>query len=141
MNPTPRVSTELRELVRVARAAARHAYAPYSRFRVGAAVRTARGGTFSGGNVENASYGLTLCAERAAVAAAVAAEGPKMRLTALACVVAGGASFPPCGACRQVIAEFSGADTPVVYLDARGLPVVTTTGELLPQVFRLKKRA
>lgn len=120
-----------------AKAVARHAYAPHSTFRVGAAVRTVAGGLFMGCNVENASYGLTLCAERNAVAAAVAVEGAKMRLAAIAIYVARADAFPPCGACRQVIAEFAAPDAVVIYRGARGAAVVTTIGELLPRAFRL----
>lgn len=128
---------ESRDLLARARKAGRRAYAPYSKFYVGAAVLTARGGAFTGCNVENASYGLTICAERAAVFAAVAAEGPGMRLARIAITVDAPAAFPPCGACRQVLAEFGGPETPVVYA-ARGLPPVRTTlGELLPQAFSL----
>jgi cytidine deaminase len=124
-------------LVRRARAVAHRAYAPHSRFCVGAAVRTTRGAIFTGCNVENASYGLTLCAERNAIASAVAAEGATMRLAAVAVFVAAAEAFPPCGACRQVIAEFADPETAVVYLGQRGAPAVTTIGELLPRAFRL----
>jgi cytidine deaminase len=117
-----------------ARDAAAHAHAPYSRFRVGAAVRTLGGGTFRGCNVENASYGLSVCAERSAVFAAVAAEGPGMRLDAVA-VFADARTVPPCGACRQVIAEF-GRDARVIFLSA-GEPVVTSASALLPHRFEL----
>jgi cytidine deaminase len=120
-----------------ARKVARNAYAPHSKFRVGAAVRTARGAMFDGCNVENASFGLTMCAERNAIAAAVAAEGAKMRLARVAIFVDAAGPFPPCGACRQVIAEFADPETMVVYFGTRGAAVVTTIGELLPQAFRL----
>ena len=117
-----------------ARETAAAAYAPYSGFRVGAAVRTASGGIFAGCNVENASYGLTCCAERSAIFAAVAAEGPGMRIEALA-VHADAHSVPPCGACRQVIAEFGPAARVVLRL--RGELVVMGAGELLPARFEL----
>jgi cytidine deaminase len=121
-----------RTLSRAARAARTRAYAPYSRFRVGAAVR-AGGRTHSAANVENASYGLTLCAERAAVAAAVA-RGAR-RIEAIA--VASGTSppTPPCGMCLQTLAEFAGPELPVILSGPRGALVRTTLGALLPRAF------
>ena len=132
-NPQP----DLRSLVSAARAAARRAHAPYSEYRVGAAVRTDRGRVVSGCNVENASYGLTLCAERVAVGAAVA--GGARRIVAVA-IAASGPQMPvPCGACRQVLAEFAGPDTPVAVTLARaGSPVTLyRLGDLLPHAFAL----
>ncbi len=126
---------EERELLRLASEVRERAYAPFSRFRVGAAVLTESGGVHHGCNVENASYGLTICAERAAVCAAVAAEGPAMRLRAVAVTCGEDGDCSPCGACRQVIAEF-GAGTPVYMLDRRGVRVAPI-GELLPLTFRL----
>src|ERR1041385_369382 len=106
----------LDELLEAARAASRSAYCPYSQFHVGAAVR-AGGRIFTGANVENASYGLTTCAERTAVFAAVLAGGPGVEAVAVACVDAPDGSDPtllmPCGACRQVLAEFAGPGVPV----------------------------
>lgn len=126
----------LDELLEAARAASRAAYCPYSRFRVGAAVR-AGGRVFTGANVENASYGLTLCAERNAVIAAVLAGAGRIEAVAVACVDAPEGSNPtllmPCGACRQVLAEFAAPETPVV-VDRAG---TFTLAELLPWAFRL----
>jgi cytidine deaminase len=122
-------------LLERATAAAAQAYAPYSHFQVGCALLTAQGNLFTGCNVENASYGLTICAERSTIFHAVAEEGPGMRIAELA-VIALGQAFPPCGACRQVIAEFAGPETPVWFL-RDGKPVVLTMAELLPASFRL----
>jgi len=121
-------------LMEMARRASESAYAPYSRFRVGAAVRTLAGGVYTGCNVENASYGLTCCAERSAVFAAVAAEGPGMRLVEVA-VHAAAHSVPPCGACRQVIAEF-GPQARVLF-PSGGVVTVMRADELLPAPFEL----
>jgi cytidine deaminase len=124
-----------RALAAAARAARRRAYAPYSRFRVGAAVRAA-GRVFEGANVENASYGLTLCAERAAVAAAVLSGA--RRLEALAVASATSPPTPPCGMCLQTLAEFAGPELPVTLAGARGAAVETTLGALLPRGFSKK---
>jgi cytidine deaminase len=123
-------------LVALARRACSRAYAPYSRYRVGCALETSRGTVFTAANVENASYGLTICAERAAVCAAVAAEGPRLRVRRVAVAVAGRRSFPPCGACRQVLAEFGDADTPVLIAKPRGFDA-SSIGALLPRTFQL----
>src|SRR3954464_14314021 len=105
------------ELLQAARDASRRAYCPYSHFHVGAAVR-AGGKIFTGANVENASYGLTVCAERTAAFAAVLAGAGPIEAIAVACVDAPEGSDPgllmPCGACRQVLAEFAAPTTPVV---------------------------
>ena len=94
------------DLLELARAAAARAHAPYSGCHVGCALETVAGGRFTGVNVENASYGLTLCAERVAVGCAVTAEGSDLRIARVA-VVCAGREFSPCGACRQVLAEFA----------------------------------
>ncbi len=118
------------DLLARAEAAARHAYAPYSRFRVGAALLTPEGRVFTGCNVENASYGLSMCAERVALFKAVS-EGAR-RFRAIA--VAGPGPCPPCGACRQALAEFDPA-LPVVLAGADGEPAVHTLNQLLAMPF------
>ncbi|MCX7887309.1 MAG: cytidine deaminase [Verrucomicrobiae bacterium] len=119
-------------MVAAAAVARRRAYAPYSKFRVGAAVLAANGRIYAGANVENASFGLTICAERVAVGAAVAAG--QRRIVAVAVVSPGGAS--PCGACRQVLAEFG--DCTVICVDSRRLDRrrVWKLSGLLPDAFR-----
>ncbi len=123
-------------LVAAARAAARQAYAPYSRYAVGAAVEADDGRVFTGCNVENASYGLTICAERAAVCAAVSAGVRRIRRVAIA---ASGPAVPyPCGACRQVLAEFADAAAEVqIALGDGATCEKITLGALLPKAFGL----
>jgi cytidine deaminase len=123
------------ELLNHAKAAAVKAYAPYSKFHVGCALVTSSGRLFTGCNVENASYGLTICAERNAIFHAVAEEGSQMKIATLA-VIALGHEFPPCGACRQVIAEFATPET-VVWFLRDGKPVAMTMAELLPSGFKI----
>ena len=118
-------------LARAAARARRRAYAPYSRFPVGAAVLTTDGMIYTGCNVENASYGLTLCAERVAIHTAVA-QG-RRRVTALAVAGPAGATLMPCGACRQVMDEF-GVQT-VILASARGAPAIVSLSDLLPWPF------
>lgn len=131
-----RLSQEERErLLRAARKALTQAYAPYSHIRVGAAALTAQGEIYPGVNVENASYGLTVCAERAAIFNAVAREGPGMRLMALAVASDREGAFPPCGACRQVMAEF-GPDAVIIFQGPAGFKEMPLAG-LLPESFTL----
>jgi len=122
----------LRRLEKAARAAARSAYAPYSKFRVGAAVLTGSGKIFAGANVENASYGLCNCAERTAIFAAVAAGERKVRAVVVYTPTATPTS--PCGACRQVINEF-GPTAIVVSCCDRPARIETTLRRLLPEAF------
>src|SRR6201993_3256551 len=114
----------------------KNAHAPYSNFRVGAAVLTTNGKIFSGCNVENASYGMTNCAERTAIFSAVAQLGPKLEIQAVAVVNDHGVPCSPCGACRQVIYEF-GPDAVIFFQGAEGEKQAHIT-ELLPEGFRLK---
>ncbi len=119
-------------LLRAAARARKRAYAPYSGFQVGAAV-LADGRVYAAGNVENSSYPLSICAERNAVAMAIAAGARRIDAAA----IVGGAKRPaaPCGGCRQVLAEFSAPDTPLVYATPHGHSVTTTVGALLPSSF------
>jgi cytidine deaminase len=123
------------ELMDRARGVAELAYSPYSSAKVGCALVTEAGRVYLGCNVENASYGLTMCAERVAVGRAVAEEGAGMRWVRAA-VVALGLEFPPCGACRQVLAEFAMADSRVIFL-SQGELVSMGMSELLPAGFAL----
>jgi cytidine deaminase len=111
--------------------ARRRAYAPYSQFPVGAAVLASDGTIYTGCNVENASYGLTLCAERVAIHTAVASG--RRRLTAVAVAGPAGITLTPCGACRQVMEEFD-VQT-VILASPRGVPAVIALPELLPSPF------
>jgi len=121
-------------LLQAARGAVENAYAPYSQFRVGAAVLTEKGNMFSGCNVENASYGLTICAERAAIFSAVASEGGNnMKIRAICVVADKDIACSPCGACRQVIYEF-GPNAVVLFKGSGGL-VSVRASELLPSGF------
>jgi cytidine deaminase len=125
------------DLQQRATAVAHHAYAPYSNFRVGAAVLLTDGTIVTGCNVENASYRLTVCAEQAAIAAAVTLNGPNIRIRAVAVVNLNGATCMPCGACRQTIAEFSSPETLIFYPTATGETIRTTLAALLPAAFSL----
>jgi len=129
-------ATVLESLLNAARTASASAYCPYSNFRVGAAI-LAGGRIFTGANVENASYGLTVCAERTAAFAAVLAGFRRFDAVAVACVDAAEGSAPnllmPCGTCRQVLAEFAAPATPVVI----GRVGTFRLEELLPLAFRM----
>lgn len=127
-------STALR-LLKAAASASREAHAPYSKFRVGAALLTDKGDIVTGCNVENASYGLTICAERNAIFHAVATGRRSFKAVA---VVASGKQMPfPCGVCRQVLAEFCGPETIVLIAPVTKLGAFdqSTLGDLLPKTF------
>jgi cytidine deaminase len=125
------------KLVQQAKAVMKNAHAPYSNFRVGAAFLTDKGKVFMGCNVENASYGMTNCAERTAIFTAVAELGPKFEIKAIAVVNDQGVPCSPCGACRQVIYEF-GPDAVVFFTGKDGREKQASITELLPEGFRLK---
>ena len=122
------------ELLDAARAAARYAYAPYSRLCVGAALETASGRVYTGCNIENASYGLSVCAERAALFTAVAAG--ESAFTRLAVFTPERAALTPCGACRQVLAEF-GLTLHIASAGRDGLVREFNLAALLPEAFTL----
>ena len=137
LRPAPAAlsDAERRQLLEAARKALSNAYAPYSNFQVGAAVLTEAGNLYSGCNVENASYGLTICAERTAICSAAAAEGPTMKIRAIAVLNGNDAPCSPCGACRQFIFEF-GLGARVLFQGAKGVEE-STASELLPAGFGL----
>jgi cytidine deaminase len=129
------LTTEQQELLDAAKEAAKQAYAPYSGFKVGAALLCEDGSIFTGCNVENASYSLAICAERNAIFQAVSKGN--LSYSAIAVYVDSDAVFPPCGACRQVISEFNPA-LPVIYGNSNG-HVSSDMSKLLPGAFSLKK--
>ncbi len=127
----------LEDLLEKARQAALNSYSPYSRFRVGAALKLSTGEIVTGTNVENVSYGLTICAERSALVRAVAQYGPQIRIGSVAVANLNDAASPPCGACRQVLAEFSQPGTLVAFPAADGLRTMLFA-DLLPLGFDMK---
>ncbi|MFZ5710855.1 MAG: cytidine deaminase [Pseudomonadota bacterium] len=120
-------------LLDAARAVRENAYAPYSRFKVGAAVRGASGAVYQGCNVENAAYPEGTCAEAGAIAAMVAAG--ETRLTEVAVIADSPAPVPPCGGCRQKLAEFGAREVKVTLATTGGEATETTIGALLPGGF------
>src|SRR5215813_14616283 len=136
MPPTPLSSQERESLLQAARQALQRAYARYSNFHVGAALLTEQGEVFTGCNVENASYGLTNCAERSAIFTAVQnTKAAKLAIRAVAVVNGDEVPCSPCGACRQVIFEF-GENAIVIFKSQRGYVQQKIT-DLLPESFRL----
>jgi len=130
VNHTGKTAEELIELARQVRELA---YAPYSKFKVGAVVECRDGRIFTGCNVENSSYGLTMCAERNALAKAVSEGGRDF--IRMAVIADAHAPVPPCGACRQVISELCGKQTEIVMVNLRGQIETHTVNELLPEAF------
>ena len=134
MNPNDQNDpNELDQLIAVAREARQFAYAPYSNFAVGAVVESRDGRLFTGCNVENASYGLTLCAERVALGKAIS-EGARDLLRVVV-IADTRRPIPPCGACRQLILELAGPEAAVVLANLAGDHIVTTSSALLPAAF------
>ena len=127
------MSKNVEALFSAAREAFDNAYAPYSKFPVGAAVLTPEGDIFSGANVENAAYPQGWCAETSALAAMVRAG---RRRVAEVCVVGGGTGLcTPCGGCRQKLREFAGAETPIHVAGPEGVRSTFTLAQLLPESF------
>jgi cytidine deaminase len=127
------MSEFLTAMLELARHALANAHAPYSRFRVGACVRAASGRLYAGCNVENASYGVTQCAEAGAIGAMVA--GGDRRIVETVIVTETTEPCPPCGRCRQQLAEFAGPETRLHLCGPEGVRLTTTLGELLPMPF------
>jgi cytidine deaminase len=125
--------TDDSDIVAAARAAMARAYAPYSRFKVGAAVRGESGRLYAGCNVENAAYPQGWCAEASAIAAMVMAG--ETRIVEVAVMGGGEAPCTPCGGCRQKLYEFAGDDLPIHVCGPQGLRRTVTLGELLPLAF------
>ncbi|WP_234855610.1 cytidine deaminase [Paracoccus everestensis] len=120
-------------LLDAARAVREMAYVPYSQFKVGAAIRGASGAVYRGCNVENVAYPEGTCAEAGAIAAMVAAGETEM--IEVAVIADSPSPVPPCGGCRQKLAEFGRGDTPVLLATTEGATLATTVGELLPGRF------
>lgn len=128
--------TTLNDLLTQATAVAGNSYSPYSGFKVGAALLLSDGQVVTGTNVENVSYGMTICAERSALVRAVSEFGPGIRIAAVAVANLNAAASPPCGACRQMLAEFADADVPVVFPGATGSKTLRFD-EVLPFGFEM----
>lgn len=122
-----------------ARRAAQNSYSPYSGFKVGAALLLDNGAIVTGANVENVSYSLTICAERAALVRAIAEHGPQIRIRAVAVANLNGAASTPCGACRQALGEFIEPGAPVAFPTEDGIHMMPIA-ELLPLAFQMKRQ-
>jgi cytidine deaminase len=132
MTGTPQINVN--ELLAMARSAAERSYSPYSKFRVGAALLLTDGQIVTGTNVENVSFGLTICAERSALVRAVSEFGPEIRIGAVAVANLNQAASPPCGACRQMLAEFGARDATIIFPAAAGIRTMRFD-EVLPLGF------
>jgi cytidine deaminase len=131
---------EAQTLQLAAARAAENAYAPYSGFRVGAALLLNDGTTVTGCNVENVSYGLTICAERSALVRAISERGPGVRVKAIAVTNLNNAASPPCGACRQVLSEFVTEDATIYFPSEAGTESLPFDA-VMPFTFKLKPLA
>jgi cytidine deaminase len=130
---------QIDDLRQQALAVAANAYAPFSGFRVGAAILLENGAVTTGCNVENASFRLTTCAEQSAIAAAISLHGSATCVRAVVIVNLNGGASSPCGGCRQTILELGTPDTEVFFPAADGSEVRSTISELLPHAFLLKR--
>ncbi|MBS0272332.1 MAG: cytidine deaminase [Proteobacteria bacterium] len=129
------ISKDLQEqLIKCAKEAQEKSYTPYSKFPVGAAVITEDGDIFTGCNIENISYGLTNCGERTAIFKMMSEKGPKTKIKAIAVTTKADIACTPCGACRQVIQEFSTPETVVIYKGEKDY-VVVPMSQHLPGAF------
>lgn len=126
-------------LMKQAEEVAQRSYSKYSTFKVGAALRLSNGKVVTGTNVENKSYGLTICAERSAIVRAVAEYGPEIRVVAIAVTNLNREDSSPCGACRQVLSEFTEADAPVAFPWKKQVRIEPFSA-LVPFAFEPKKK-
>lgn len=133
------LDAEMQDLMEQAKAVAHHAHAEYSKFAVGAALKLQDGAIVTGTNVENMSYGLTICAERSALVRAVAMYGNSIRVNAVAITNLNGTDSPPCGACRQVLAEFTEREAPIAF-PWQGKEIAVPFSAVLPYPFELKRK-
>jgi cytidine deaminase len=133
---SPVTAQAVEHLQQAAHEAAANAYAPYSRFRVGAALLFDDGFIATGCNIENVSYGLTICAERSALATAISQRGPDHKIVAIAVTNLNGAPSPPCGACRQVLSEFVASGALISFPGENG-PELRSFAEIFPFTFHL----
>jgi cytidine deaminase len=137
MTLTDQPQPALEDLLKQAQEAALHSYSPYSGFRVGAALALSNGEVVTGTNVENISFGLTICAERSALVTAVSRFGPGIRIAAVAVANLNNAASPPCGACRQMLSEFILPEAPVAFPAADGQRTMAFSA-ILPLAFEMK---
>ncbi len=125
---------DLQELYKEALRVQKNSYSPYSGYPVGAAIRTQSGKIYTGCNVENSSFGGTVCAERVAIFKAVSEEG-RIEIASAVVVTDATPAWPPCGFCRQVFSEFSGADTPIIAANLQGATQIFRFQDLMPAAF------
>jgi cytidine deaminase len=129
------ISQDLKkQLILLAKEAQEKAYVPYSKFAVGAALITEEGDIFTGCNIENISYGLSICGERTAIFKMISEKGPRTKIKAIVNTTKADIVCSPCGACRQVIQEFSTPDTVVIYKDEEDY-VTLSINQILPRAF------